>query len=696
MPDLPIDLVARIAQYSLQVFDKIDLLSFALTSKRFSVAVQRISSDPEAVGRFLGHRFACGELTASICIGNLAQDLANLCSGSSANVAPATASGNDDDDAAQATCALVACEALCWRRFAAFDDAQLLQALQAALAAAGAPPSLLAAVADGADSKAGPVDALAGAFTSAAAPCLGGRAPLLAVFAAAGGRAALARALAAVHARVLPGADPELSLGLALYDFDHEDGPRREAPLSPEPALLNACAAAAARRGHAAACQQLVAWAATGGTRMDQLTRFSARAAAVEGHFGLLEALCPTTEMQVEAFRAVLQSAPPDAARRFVSWCRARGHGRAAEAPHPMRVQAVSMRPRDVAAICVRPEAGTHLLSLLLQLDAERLQDGLRPPAGGATGESEGVGPSDDVLASLPWTATPQSARKVAAAMVAAGAPPECLGALLQHVARAWPDELPATVAAAASEVEALQDEASAVAMAAMPTLHVLLNVLMNQPARRGAAQGAAAPGGDEATDQKWETALRAAGRTAVARRCGDAAAAVLAAEARLGLYRCLAAEYASWPSAARRVVTASVKEWLWALSATAKPRDARGNRERGVMCAALARPPAPPPRKGGRRLEDLLRAGCVGEADELAGRLAPRTVAAAAARALGLWPGCLEPGGVLFTGHVAPRGEDGASYDSVWGKRGLLHQNRQAGAGLAITRVCVLLARVE
>ncbi|KIZ04321.1 hypothetical protein MNEG_3638 [Monoraphidium neglectum] len=370
--------------------------------------------------------------------------------------------------------------------------------------------------------------------------------------------------------------------------------------------------------------------------------------------------------MQVEAFRAVLQSAPPDAARRFVSWCRARGHGRAAEAPHPMRVQAVSMRPRDVAAICVRPEAGTHLLSLLLQLDAERLQDGLRPPAGGATGESEGVGPSDDVLASLPWTATPQSARKVAAAMVAAGAPPECLGALLQHVARAWPDELPATVAAAASEVEALQDEASAVAMAAMPTLHVLLNVLMNQPARRGAAQGAAAPGGDEATDQKWETALRAAGRTAVARRCGDAAAAVLAAEARLGLYRCLAAEYASWPSAARRVVTASVKEWLWALSATAKPRDARGNRERGVMCAALARPPAPPPRKGGRRLEDLLRAGCVGEADELAGRLAPRTVAAAAARALGLWPGCLEPGGVLFTGHVAPRGEDGASYDSV------------------------------
>jgi hypothetical protein len=341
------------------------------------------------------------------------------------------------------------------------------------------------------------------------------------------------------------------------------------------------------------------------------------------------------------------------------------------------------MQPRDVAALCVRPDAGAHLLSLLLQMDAKRLTDGLHPRGDGAAGTIESMCLWDDAFACLPWTASPGSAPEVAAAMVAAGAPRECLEALLRHVARAWRYALPATAAAAARELAALQTEAPAVAAAALPMLHALLRVLQDQPAARR-TQGASAPSGNEAAAKHWKAALCAAGRVAVVQRCGDVAAAVLAAEAQLGLYGCLMAEQVSLPNNGHPGTTASITEWLWALGATPKPLDARGKRARSEMSAALASPAASPARTAGRLLEDLLRAGRVGNADELTGQLTRQGVAKAAARALGCWPGCTEPAGLLHTGWPVLRDNNGPRYNNVAGKRGLLHHTRCARPGLS------------
>jgi hypothetical protein len=264
------------------------------------------------------------------------------------------------------------------------------------------------------------VVAAAAAFVAAAEPVLGPRALLLAVFAAAGGHALLARELAfsLQDSRHLC---PISVFGMGAFVEDMVGGGCW---------LVQACAAAAARRGHSAACSVILrdnprAWRSHGAA--DPLPSVTAAAAA--GQLAVLAALpaqragadatqglVPGSRLWRWALRAACQGGQPEAVAALLEGC-------TAGAPRVQR-PAFGAPQRDeicelLARVCVRPR-GAQVQAILLRFDRAAR-------AGGHP------------LLALP---TPEAALSVGRALARACAPIAVLEAHFEHVAAMWPGAL--------------------------------------------------------------------------------------------------------------------------------------------------------------------------------------------------------------------------------------------------------------
>ncbi|GBF95484.1 hypothetical protein Rsub_07834 [Raphidocelis subcapitata] len=344
------------------------------------------------------------------------------------------------------------------------------------------------------------VPATSAAFLAAAKPALGGRMLLLSMFAAAGGHRHLC-----------------LELFCRAYDyrFGHECDPVHvfgmgvDAPNISSPCwMLEACCAAAAQRGHAAATLALVA----DGTALAR-SEFSnvtvaigvdeaVVAAAAAGQTAVLRALPPSalppralpprglgTEPQPEA-EAEPEPEPaagarPGPAPGSIEWFTA------------LRVACNASQPETVAALlegydgqtppgplgaatqlqqratlntrkCLRPR-GAEVMALLLRYDRAGLARGRR-------------------LLALP---SAEAAELVACGLAGNSAPAPMLGALFEHVKAVWPDALFSCLSAAIRSAPR-EGHVPAVLTATRELLSVTLGMLPARPPAppRGARMG--------------------------------------------------------------------------------------------------------------------------------------------------------------------------------------------------------------
>ncbi|KAI8473324.1 MAG: hypothetical protein J3K34DRAFT_500139 [Monoraphidium minutum] len=575
---LPLELVQRAIASNVQLLDLEDIQRVSLACKGLRACLAEMP-DPEGLGAWLGRRLgAQGLKIDGIDIADTEAELERL-----RRRHGFTKSG---DAALRAPCSATAAAALlAWPRAAGLGPAQLTAALLAALREAGAPAEVVQAAraaasapppplppqeklapwaravsdADGRVARltagaepTAPERAAAAAFVEAARRALGPRALLLAPFAAAGGRAGLADAIAAdalgrcCVVLKTPNdftADPQSTLGFG--DLAYEK--RRDW----HSMLRLSCAAAAARAGRADACLCFLDAGPAAERAGEQ--RACRRAAAAGGRLAALEALgaYEDPETRESAFYVLARNGQAEALRGFIARCTqlrlpysvplaaarappaARAAGRVGAVVHTAEGGGGGvLTPCFLAEICAQPR-GADVLRALHALDDWRAAALWGRAGGGARATPERA--LGSAAMELPYSSStdPETASDAAASLVAALAPPACLEAHLRRAGGAAPHAL----LGAAHEAEAMLRAAPELAPALSPLL---------QAALRGAAEWlpAGGGGGDEGAGgaEHWREALQAAALLAVGLCCADSAAAVLEAARRAGELGCLAA----------------------------------------------------------------------------------------------------------------------------------------------------------
>jgi hypothetical protein len=698
LPELPPELILLSIEQNLDAFDPADLLNASLACRALAGGLRRLD-DAHALGAWLGAALRRG--APGLPLGPDGVELAPMLEGlRQLQREPDGFGGGTPQDDAAPLAATAACALLSWRRLEGAGPEQLLAALLAALEAAGAGGAMAAAcaAAEAAPERLGDLVALAGsdarcwqpadgsigapsaeemaagaAFAEAAWGALGGRALLLAPFAAAGGRDALAAAVVAYCTRCLAwlGDDsPMLSDLLSITQYDFSVAPPDRFVVNALRWLLGACAAAAARRGHAGACVRLVA-------REDQgWGRFCVTAAAAGGHLALLQDLLAGgpggAPLTVGGDRALIESvfdalaANGRAAElgRFLEWCELRPPPvQPDDVPDGEDPHAVAcFRPRFVARLAVGP-SGPKVLRTLLAFDKRRADTGeLDDPSA----------PPRSAASILLWTSCEDNADEAAAALVAALAPPACLKDYLASARELDPTAAPGAALAALQEAAAMAAAGPAAVTDALPPL-----------AREALA---AVEGCGHVGEAALCECLRAAAAVAMAACDAATADAVLRAASRPAAVQHLKATAAPLDGA-------SVWDCLGALTGRGgggggggggvSTRGAsRAHALRAQLAerrASLARP------RGGEAeaLRALLQAGLVERAEGLAAAMPRHRVQVAAARALG----ALQPGGRWVENWaVAEDGDGCGSYSTTQGGQpGLLHDARCAGCSAAL-----------
>ncbi|KAI8473326.1 MAG: hypothetical protein J3K34DRAFT_518996 [Monoraphidium minutum] len=347
----------RAVARNVQLLDLEDIKRVSLACKGLHACLAEIS-DPEALGAWLGRRLgAQGFSIDGIGISEMEAELEGL------RERPGFSKSEDATLRAPRS-AVAAAALLAWPRAAGLGPAQLTAALLAALRAAGAPAEVVAAaraasaalppalppheqmapwaravLADGRPPRltagaepTAPERAAAAAFAEAARRALGPRALLLAPFAAAGGRAGLADAIAAdalgrccALRSALFSDDPHNILGfgdlfMELYNSDCINQ------------LRLASATAAARAGRADACLRFL----DAGPEADRATdrRMCCKVASAGGRLAAMEDLGayqdPTFRQSV--FHVLAKNGQAEVLRGFIARCMQLPRGAPAEA----------------------------------------------------------------------------------------------------------------------------------------------------------------------------------------------------------------------------------------------------------------------------------------------------------------------------------------------------------------------------
>jgi hypothetical protein len=694
LPVLPPELILLSIEQNLDAFDPQDLLSASLACRALAGGLRRLD-DARVLGAWLGAALRRG--APGLPLGPDGVELDPMLEGlRELQREPGRFGGGTPQDAAAPLAATAACALLSWRRLEGAGPEQLLAALLAALEAAGAGGALAAAraAAEAAPQRLGDLAPLPGpeascwqpqdgsigapsaqematgaAFAAAAWGALGGRALLLAPFAAAGGRDALATALVGHCVRRYAGADdgsPTLSdlLGLTLYDFSVS--PPQMGDFEPLGWLLGACAAAAGRRGHAGACARLV------GREEEVWGGMCVNAAAAGGHVELLQELLAGgpgevplvkgLDRHVMLSRAVDRMAMHGRAAelgRFLEWCELRPPpAQPDELPGSEDPHAVPcFYPRFIARLAAGPN-GPAVLRTLLAFDRRRAD----------AGELDDPCPAPRSAASpLFWVLGVEAATCwVTPALVAALAPPACIKDHLTAAHGLSPGAFSTAALAALQEAAAMAAAGPAAVTDALPPLVREALAAVEVSVREGRAPMVALE------------CLEAAAAVAMAACDAATAEAVLRAASRPAAVRHLKA-------AAAPLDGASLWDCLGALAGQGGGGGGgggtRGASRARVLRAQLAeRRASLAGQRGGQAeaLQALLQAGLVERADDLAAAMPQLSVQEAAARALG----ALQPGG-RWVSDWADAQHPGAvvHYSTAqWGKLGLLHDARCAG----------------
>ncbi|KAI8473325.1 MAG: hypothetical protein J3K34DRAFT_518995 [Monoraphidium minutum] len=435
---LPLELMQRAVARNVQLLDLEDIKRVLLACKGLHACLAEIS-DPEALGAWLGRRLgAQGFSIDGIGVSEMEAELEGL------RERPGFSKSEDATLRAPRS-AVAAAALLAWPRAAGLGPAQLTAALLAALRAAGAPVEVVeaaraaaaapppalppqeqlalwarAVLADGRPSRltagaepTAPERAAAAAFVEAARRALGPRALLLAPFAAAGGRAGLADAIAAdALGRCCPvlknefAAHPQNTLGFGdllwtLYEMDWFS------------MLRVTCGAAAARAGRTGACLRFVDAGREAGRAGDR--NLCCKAAAAGGRLAAMEALGafknPTT--RGGTFHALASNGRAEALRGFIARCTQLPRGATQAAAPPLAAaeaaceggasggsagagpSCLQQQPPGAEA-AAEPAAAQ---SLQQQAQAPRRQEeeaGVPQPGGGAIHGSGGGSSGDD------------------------------------------------------------------------------------------------------------------------------------------------------------------------------------------------------------------------------------------------------------------------------------------------------------
>jgi hypothetical protein len=343
---------------------------------------------------------------------------------------------------------------------------------------------------------------------------------------------------------------------------------------------------------------------------------------------------------------------------RFLEWCERRPPpAQPDELPGSEDPHAVAcFYPRFVARLAAGPN-GPEVLRTLLAFDKRRADAGKLDDPSASPRSAASI---------LFWTSAPQVQDEVAAALVAALAPPACLEDYLTSTRELDPLALPFAALAALQEAAAMATAGPAAVADALPPL-----------AREALA---AVEGCGHVGEAALCECLEAAAAVAMAACDAATAEAVLRAASRPAAVRHLKA-------AAAPLDGASVWDCLGALAGQGGGGGGGGgvstrgaSRARALHAQLAARQVSLAKRRGGKAeaLQALLQAGLVDRAEDLAAAMPRQSVKAAAARALG----ALQPGG-RWVEHWAVAGsdQDVTSYSEAQGsKLGLLHSSRCAG----------------
>jgi hypothetical protein len=699
--DLPPELLVLAIEQGFDAFDPADLLNASLTCRALAAGLPRLD-EPRDLGAWLGRVLRQGRPGVALGPVELAPMLEAL---RELQREPDGYGGATPDDDAAPLAATVACALLSWRRLEGAGPEQLLAALLAALEAAGAESALAAArgaaeaaperlgdLADMSNDEAGcwqPPAGSAGepsaaemaagaAFATAAWGALEARALLLAPFAAAGGRDALAAAIVGHCIRRLAAADgPMLTdmLGLTQYDFSAPDNLEIDADVFDW--LLGASAAAAARRGHAGACLRLV------GRVSEGWAGNAVTAAAAGGRVALLQELvaggtrgAPLVAggdcwlLAKAAFSSLAANGRAAELGRFIEWCQQRPAPRRM----PLRPEGLLFfHPRFVARVAAGND-GLAVLRTLLAFDRRRaaageLQDFLAAPRSAASLLSWTSGSDED---------------ETAAALVAVLAPPACLGEYLACVRERDASALPGVLLAALQEAAAMAVAGpAAVADALLPLVREALAAV------EGCVRDGQAPAEVheclEGAAAVAMAACDAATAQAVLRAASSRPAAVQHLQDTEMLLDGMGVGEAGAPDA-----YLDIWDCLCALAGPGGGGSGGGGGGAGVSTRGARRAHVLRAQLAERRerlagqlgdqaeaLQALLQAGLVDRADELAAAMPEHSVEAAAARALG----ALQAGGQWVENWAAKEeGRNLTTYSAAQGgKLGLLHDARCA-----------------
>ncbi|GBF93081.1 hypothetical protein Rsub_05692 [Raphidocelis subcapitata] len=722
---LPPELLGRIIQQeaallgSGAVLDPKDLVAAAASCRAAAAALAQVP--PLSYAALLGAQIRAGSGLVGglpLSIGELARML--ICEDLWCSVAaPLSEARREAVHAALAACAVLAS-----RRLEGLAADEVLEALLRALRAAGAGEQRIAraqaAAAAAPASLRKPVSAplrgrpvepspaelrAAAAFVAAGVDALGARLLLLPAFATAGGRAGLALALvdAAFAEADSVGArdwDEFLSCELRVsvrdaYEF-FEPYPDAEAVRD---WFLDACTAAAARRGHAEAARLftrprasgkaalVIGTAATGDAdalwalcdddpsllahasmqlawngKADALASLLARAEAAAA--AKAAATQQRTEARSSAGEGAAAEGPGNLAAQLQAPAERSDHGEAsggsaggaiipassvvaADAPADGGAASAAVvalaSPRfvslaNVTSLPTMP-GGAESLRQLLAFDARRFA------AAGLPGTAAPLGTPP--LPSIPWAVGKETAVPLAQALVESLAPAWLVATLLEHIGLLWPADKPVALLAAAEAVHALAISSTpALRAAAEPRCEAVLRVLRDHVSTAPRAES-------EEAQRLICAALQAVGAAAVHTRSAELAAAVLAAaqEPLLqgALQECRASNPGSFSGGG--VQDAPLIDWLQALLPAAPPAPsglpAHGTRTaaaaaarqaelRAKQATACAQAPDPADDDSGE-LWRLLQAGLVAEADALASRMGEAAVAEVAHKLLSL-----------------------------------------------------------
>ncbi|GBF95486.1 hypothetical protein Rsub_07836 [Raphidocelis subcapitata] len=460
------------------------------------------------------------------------------------------------------------------------------------------------------------VAAASAAFLAAAKPALGGRMLLLSMFAAAGGHRHLCLEL---FFRVFNSGGREC-------DPVHVFGMGVDAPNISSPCwMLEACCAAAARRGHTAATLALVAeCTALARSEFSSVSRpigvdEAVVAAAAAGQTAALRAL-PSFRLGAEPEPAPAAGARPGLALGSLEWFTALRV--ACEASQPETVAALlegydgQTPPGPLGAlmqltqqatlntrVCLRPR-GAEVMALLLRYDRTGLARGRR-------------------LLALP---SAEAAERTAGALAGSSAPGPVMRALFEHVAALWPHTLYSCISAAIRSAPR-QGDASAVLRPTRELLSVALGMLPARPPaspRSGqSGRGPKAPpalGRDEVLKGAAQVCVDAAVMAADV-AAADAAAAALEVMRRLDVEARALDGY----QVTRAGIKATLRLWLRALFE---------ERAAAAADAAAAAAAASASATAAAAVAGMVTRGSVHAAANIPAAAAAATAAAAAAKA--------------------------------------------------------------